>query len=363
MPSTLSGRRLNRATLARQLLLQRERVPVPEAIERLGGMQAQEPKPPFIGLWSRIEGFAASDLHQALHSRAVVRASAMSATLHLMGAGDYLALRTALQPVMAQAMRALGSRAKGLELDEVLPAARELLEEEPRDFDRLRKELSRRFPEVNERPLGYATRMNLPLAMVPTQDRWAFPSKAAFTPADAWLGRPLAGPDPEGLVLRYLAAFGPATPADMQTWSGMKGARGVLEALRDRLETFEDEHGRELFDLPDAPRPEEDDQAPARLLPEFDNLVLAHYDRTRVLADRHRAVVVTKNLRVRATFLSDGFVAGTWRTERKGKRATLTLTPFKRLRKGAAGELEEEAERLLPFVEDDAATRAVKLAG
>ncbi|MGH8938857.1 MAG: winged helix DNA-binding domain-containing protein, partial [Actinomycetes bacterium] len=186
-------------------------------------------------------------------------------------------------------------------------------------------------------------------------------AKADFTLADAWLEKPLADPDPEALVLRYLAAFGPAAAADFQTWGALKGAKGVLEGLRDRLEVFEDERGRELFDLPDAPRPDANAPAPPRFLPEFDNLVLSHSDRTRVLADEHRPAVVTKNLRVRATFLWDGFVAGTWKVERKRTKATLLLTPFEKLPKRAVAELAEEGEALLAFVEEDAPTYDVKV--
>lgn len=361
MTATLSRRQLNRATLARQLLLVREKASVVEAVERLGGMQAQEPKHPSIGLWTRLEGFDSQDLRDALHERDLVRASMMRATLHVMSAQDYAALRTTLQPVMADAMRALGPRAEGLNVDEMLPAARKLLEQEPRNFDELRGLLQQEFPEVNERALGYATRMHLPLAMVPTQDRWAFPAKSDFTLADKWLGEPLADPDPEALLLRYLAAFGPATAADMQTWSGMKGQKAVMKGLCDRLEVFEDENGREIFDLPDAPRPEEDAPAPPRFLPEFDNLVLSHSDRTRVLADEHRPAVVTKNLRVRATFLWDGFVAGTWKVERKNAKATLHIEPFEKLPRRAAKELAEEGEALLGFVEEDAPTYDVKV--
>ena len=285
----------------------------------------------------------------------------MRATLHLMSARDYAALRNALQPVMTDAMRALGKRAEGLELDEVLPAARRLLEKEPHNFDELRGLLQKEFPQVNDRALGYCTRMNLPLAMVPTEDRWAFPAKADFTLAEEWLGSPLAGPDPEGLVMRYLAAFGPAAAADVQTWAGLKGVKAILKGLRERLEAFEDENGRELFDLPDSPRPDEDTPAPPRFLPEFDTLVLSHAARARVIADEHKPAVVTKNLRVRATFLWDGFVAGTWTVDRKKAKATLHLSPFAKLPRAATKELSEEGLALLAFMEEDAPTHDVKV--
>jgi DNA glycosylase AlkZ-like len=280
----------------------------------------------------------------------------MRATLHLLGADDYAAFRPALQPVMERAARgALKNRSAGLEIDRVLPAARRLLAEEPRPFNDLRRLLQEQFPDVNDRALGYTVRTHLPLVMVPTDARWAFPSVARFTLADEWLGHPL--PDagtPEQLVVRYLAAFGPATAADAQTWSGLQGLAPVLEALRPQLVVFRNEAGRELFDLPGAPRPGDDAPAPARFLPEFDNLVLAHADRTRLLADEHRGALVTKNLRVRATFLWDGMVAGTWELERKRATATLRITPFRALPKRAVTALTAEAEALLRFAEDDA---------
>jgi hypothetical protein len=328
---------------------------------RLCGLQAQEARPPFIGLWSRLAGFRREDLHAALHDRAVVRATLMRATLHLMGAVDYVAIRPALQPVMQRAVRVLGERAQGLDPERVLAAARVLLLEQPRPFNELRRLLQKQFPDVDDRALGYTVRTHLPLVMVPTDDRWGFPSVAGFTLADTWLGRPLSEHGaPEQLVLRYLAAFGPASAADAQTWSGLQGLAPVLDDLRSRLRVFKAEGGRrELFDLPDAPRPAEDVPAPARFLPEFDNLVLAHADRTRLLADEHRGAVVTKNLRVRATFLWDGMVAGTWEVARKRGSVVLQMTPFHALPSRAVKALTAEAEALLRFAEDDAEEYAV----
>ena len=360
----LTRRQLNRATLARQMLLAREEISAVAAVERLCGLQAQEAKPPFIGLWTRVAGFRREALHQALHERAVVRATLMRATLHLMSAGDYAAFRPALQPVMTQAIRVLGARAEGLDLDAVLPVARGLLGERPLTFEELRPLLLEAFPGVNDRALGYAVRTHLPLVMVPTQDRWGFPAAASFTLAESWLNAPLSDDAgaPWALVLRYLAAFGPATAADMQSWSGLQGMKRVLDGLRPNLSVFKDERGRELFDLPDAPRPNGETPAPPRFLPEFDNLVLSHADRTRVLADEHRGLVVTKNLRVRATFLWDGFVAGTWQMERKRQTATLRITPFVLLPMAAADALTAEGEALMRFAEDDAASFAIEVA-
>ncbi len=362
-PQTLTVRQLNRATLARQMLLERQKIPVVDAIERLGGMHAQEPKPPFLGLWTRVEGFRPESLLQSLRDRQVVRATLMRATLHLMSATDYATVRTSLQPMLEQGMSVLGARADGLELDRVLPAARRLLEEAPRDPGALRAALAELFPHVNERALGYAVRLHLPLVMVPTSDRWGFPRSADFALAERWLDEPLSNDEsPRALATRYLAAFGPASATDFQAWSGLRDVKTVLDGMRDGLVTFRDERGRELFDLSDAPRPDPAAPAPPRLLPEFDSLVLAHADRTRIMADEHRGELVTKNLRVRATFLWDGFVRGTWQTERRRKIATIHLTPFEALPQGAVGELAAEGEALLRFAEPEATTFEVKIA-
>ncbi|MDQ6804303.1 MAG: winged helix DNA-binding domain-containing protein [Actinomycetota bacterium] len=362
--TTLTTRQRNRATLARQLLLEPAELSVPEAVERLGGLQAQEPKPPFIGLWTRLAEFEEADLEQALHDRSVVRATMMRGTLHLATADDYAGFRAPLQTMLARGMMsALRDRAEGLDPDAVLPVARELLEARPRTFDELRTLLQEAFPEVNHRALGYAVRMLLPLVMVPTADRWAFPRVAEFTLAERWLGRPLSGDEgPEELVLRYLAAFGPASAADVQTWSGLQGIKAVLDGLRPRLASFADEGGRELFDLPDAPRPPDSVAAPPRLLPEFDSLLLAHADRARVIADEHRPAVITKNLRVRATFLIDGFVRGTWEIKRSRRTAKLTITPFAPLSKRDAAALRTQATALLRFTDGDASAPEVILA-
>ncbi len=363
MPATLTRRQLNRATLARQLLLEREPVSAGEAVARLAGMQAQEPKHPFVGLWTRVEGFASDDLLRALREREVVRATLMRSTLHLMTAADYAAVRMALQPSMSVALRVLGARSKGLDLEQVLPAAREILRGNPLPFDAIREQLQERFPDVNDRALGYAVRTLVPLVMVTSDDdRWGYPRPTSFALADEWLDEPLAGADAEALVTRYLGAFGPATAKDAERWSAVGGMKAVLDGMRERLDVFADERGRELFDLPGAPRPDADVPAPPRLLPEFDNLVLAHEDRSRVIADEHRPLVTTKNLRVKATFLLDGAVAGTWTIEVKRKVATLTLTPFAKLTKRALKELEPEAEALLSFAEPDAKSHAVAIA-
>ncbi len=345
------------------MLLAREPLAPVEAIERLCGLQAQEASPPFIGLWTRLAGFEREQLLAALRDRSVVRATLMRATLHLVGASDYAGFRLALQPVMERAVRVLGDRAKGLDVEHVLPAARALLLERPLGFNDLRRLLKEQFPDVNDRALGYVVRTHLPLVMVPTDARWGFPPVADFTLADTWLGAPLADDGTAAqLVLRYLAAFGPASVADAQTWSGLQGLAPVFEQLRPQLLVFRGESGRrELFDLPEAPRPDADVPAPVRFLPEFDNLVLAHADRRRLVADEHRGALVTRNLRVRATFLWEGMVAGTWELQRKRDAAVLAITPFRPLSARAAKALSTEAEALARFAQDDATSFSVQI--
>lgn len=365
----LTTRQLNRALLARQMLLAREEttaMTATGAVERLVGLQAQLARPPFVGLWTRLEGFQRDDLLRPLRERRIVRVTAMRATLHLMSAADYVSLRGALQPALTRGMQSI-LKARGVTdvfLDAITAEAREHFGGSPSTFDALRAYLKAKHPDADERAMGYAIRTHLPLVQVPTADPWGFPGAADFAMADSWLGRevPSAPAPAHELVRRYLAAFGPATPGDAQVWSTLTGLREAFEALRPELVTFRDERKRELFDLPNAPRPDEDTPAPIRFLPDFDNAILSHDDRTRILADEHRPKVSLKNLQVRATFLIDGFVAGTWKTERKRKTAILIIEPFARLDKKAKTALMTEGDPLLRFLEEDAQVREIRFA-
>ncbi len=209
--------------------------------------------------------------------------------------------------------------------------------------------------------MRYTVRTHIPLIQVPTDTRWSYPGNPKFTLAEAWLGQPI--PTDENvreLIFRYLAAFGPATAADVQTWSGLGQLKDVLKQLRSELVTYRDERKRELFDVPDAPVPDANTPAPPRFLPEFDNLLLAHKDRTRVVADEHRSKVYLPGLRVAATILIDGFVGGVWKTEQKKGAAVLTIEPFEPLNPVDQAALREEGERLLRFVEPAAKTFEVR---
>jgi hypothetical protein len=257
----------------------------------------------------------------------------------------------------------LRERAKQLDHAKLLETAAALFGRAPMTFETARDQLVEKFPGSDERAMGYAVRMQLPLVQVPTDEPWSFPANAEFTLAEQWLGEKPADSDhSEELVLRYLAAFGPASIADAQTWSGIRNLKETFAALRPKLVTFRDEKKRELFDLPKAPRPDAETPAPVRLIPDFDNLVLAHDDRSRVIADEHRPRIATKNLLIRPTFLVDGFVAGTWSIERKKKSASLVFAPFGPLKKPVRAALEEEAEQLLLFSEEDAQSREISFA-
>jgi len=353
---TITLRALNRATLARQVLLAREKVKPLAIIERLAGLQAQWPMPPFLGLWSRVHGFERKDLVHLFEKRDAVRATMMRGTIHVVSARDYVALRPTVTPVLERGMSSiLRGRGAALDVDTIADEARAFLAKGPATFGAIRDHLTSLHPQDDHRAMGLAVRMRLALVMAPADARWAFPADSAFTLAERWLGKKLKATDePRALLLRYLAAFGPATTSDMQTWSGLQGLAKVVDAMRPELRVLRGPGGRELFDLPGAPVPSEDVQAPVRFLPAFDNLLLAYKDRTRVLADEHRELVFPSGLRVEPTFSFDGFVAGTWRVTRKKDTATLTLSPFAKLSKSAHQELSTEAEALIRFIEDDA---------
>jgi hypothetical protein len=360
----ISLRELNRATLARQLLLERAAMTPTAAVEQLIGMQAQEARPPFIGLWSRLQNGHREETIQAINDRRLVRATLMRGTIHLFSAADYRAFRPAIQPVLDRAMSVLGARAEGLDVARVIPAAHALLSEGPLPFNDIRDRLQVQFPEMNDRALGFAVRMLIPLVVIPSEHRWGYLANSPFGLAEEWIG-PCDPPDEalQELIRRYLGALGPATVNDAQTWLGISGLKQTFEALRPELMVFQGERGKEYFDLPDAPRPPGDTPSPIRFLPDFDNLLLSHGDRTRVIADDHRGIVYQKgNLRLLPTFLVGGVVAGLWRSERKRKDATLTITPFAPLSPGTRRELVDEGDGLIRFIEEDAATHAVVFA-
>jgi len=283
----------------------------------------------------------------------------MRGTIHLVSARDCLPLRQLVQPVIERGMRgAFGKQLAGVDTGELAAAGRSLVETEPMSFARLGQALAARWPDRPPAALAQGVRTYVPLVQVPPRAVWGRAGQALHTSAEHWLGRrrPSGGAAyPAGLarlVTRYLGAFGPATVRDVQAWSGLTGLKEVLEQLRPSLVTFRDEQGAELFDLPTAPRPGEDTPAPARLVAEFDNLLLSHADRARVVSAEATRRLYTVNGVIPGSVLIDGFVAGMWRLTRSRPEAVLTIEMFGRVRDRDA--LAAEAGRVLAFGAPDA---------
>ena len=349
---TLTLRELNRATLARQLLLRRHRLSVTQAIERVAGLQAQWPPSPYIGLWTRLDGFRAESLVRAVARRQVVKATLMRTTLHLVTARDYLGYggiyRAARIRELERQVVALGESADFEEEGERLAA---FAAEQPRSRPELLALLGRPKLTIGERApwlVWYGLSAHAGLLNGPDASAWRWHTgRATFVPARTWLGADGESGDTAAahLVRSYLAAFGPASRADIAKWSGLARVHVDGGLARLRLRTFADEHGRKLYDLPRAALPAPDTAAPVRLLPRFDNLVLSHDDRRRVASDEHRALVIEGG-EVRPTFLVDGFVGGIWSLEGGHVR----LEPFVSLSRSVRRELADEASRLEAFV-------------
>src|SRR5688572_934010 len=343
---TLGPRALGRATLARQLLLSRSDVAPLDAVGHLVGLQAQVPRDPYVALWSRLDRFRPASLSELLLDRTVVRTTVMRATIHLVAADDCLGLRPLMQPVLdAELARHPESapRLEGVDLEPVLSHARALLADKPRAGPELRSALAERFPHLDPAALAYACRCKLALVQVPPRGLWRRPAQVTTTTAETWLGRPLEKrPSLDDVVLRYLGAFGPATVADVATWCRLTGMRAVVERLRPHLVTFRDESGRELFDLPDAPRPDPAIPAPTRFLPEYDNVLLSHADRSRFVTAAAREGASRASGRILGTVLYDGTLSAVWRDEMTEDGLMLVVTPVVRLTKRAAASIEAE---------------------
>lgn len=346
---TLTVRALNRALLERQLLLRRAALPALDAVGHLVGLQAQSPMDPYHALAARLDGFDPEELSGLLASRAAVRVPLLRGTIHLIGAPDAHALYPLVRPVHERALQGShGKRLAGVDPAHVAAFAEGLLAERPLTLQELGPLLAAHWPGHDPATLAAAARALLPLVQVTPRALWGRSGAAAWTTLDAWapVDENAAGLDLGRLVLRYLAAFGPASVKDAQTWCGLTRLRPAFEQLRPRLRTFRDEHGTELFDLPDGPLSDPGTPAPARLLPEFDNIALSHADRIRIIDPAHRSRVWRVN-RARCAFLVDGFIGGVWRMEKARDTATLTLEPFAPLTRADRADLEREAAGVL----------------
>ncbi len=363
----LTARALNRATLERQLLSRRSTIPLVDAVTHLVGMQAQVPSNPYVGLWSRLDGFEPEELSRLLTERAVVRIVVMRATIHLVTADDCLLLRPLMQPVLDQELArhpAFAPALAGIDLAPILLFARELLGERAMSGTELRAAMAERYPEHDAASLAYACRNHLALVQVPPRGLWGRSGQVRSRTAETWLGRSLADrPSIDEAVVRYLRAFGPATPADVSTWSRLAGMREVLERLRPKLRIFRDERGRELFDLPEAPRPDPSSPAPPRFLPEYDNVLLSHADRSRFVSEDHAEAWFAADRPVHGSVLVDGVLRATWRLakDRGTGAAMLRVDHAGGLSKRAAASVAAEGRRLLRFLAADATSRDVQL--
>ncbi len=388
-PGRLSQRALNRATLDRQLLLRRHDLPALQALQHLAGLQGQAPLAPYVGLWTRLSGFTPQELANLYSERAVVRAPIMRATVHLVDAADYVAFRALFSPLLAGILRTnFARKLPGVDLEALAAQAAELIALRPHTRAELARTLAPRWPDADPLSLAYAATSLVPALQVPPRGIWGKSAQATWACAQSWLGVPLdpanapsatissssssssaasaaasaaststssaAASPVERLVLRYLAAFGPATVADAQTWSGLTRLREVTHRLE--LRTLRGPDGAELLDLPGIALPDEDVPAPPRFLPEFDNLLLSHADRRRVIPVDRPVPLWTGNGGTQGTLLIDGVWDAVWKIAGQ----VLTVTPFRRLTADEKSAIAGEGARLLAFTCPDAASPDIR---
>lgn len=363
MPAPLlSQRALNRTLLARQLLLERSPMTPAAALQHLVGLQAQVPGSPYQALRARLSPFDPLALSGLLERREAVRMVLMRGTIHLVTADDAARLRPVMQPVLDRELFANRSWAPGVEgvdLDPVLALGRALTDERPRSLAELRAEIAARWPDLDAGSLAYSIRNRLPTVQATPRGLWGRSGGVALATLDRWTGRPMAEPSTiDEVIPRYLRAFGPATVADAAAWSRLTGLREPFERLRPTLRTFRDERGRELFDVPDAPILTGDEAAPARLLPDFDNALLSHADRTRIVPPLDWPTL--RDNVTTPTILVDGFVAGYWKPTGKGAGTAIELHALAPVGAAARGGVETEAAALLAMLEPRADAGAVR---
>ncbi|MFI9509983.1 winged helix DNA-binding domain-containing protein [Nocardia sp. NPDC052566] len=349
--TVLSLHQLNRTLLLRQKLVERVEMTPFELVRHLVAVQGQEPNWPYVGLWARLAHFRRDDLAALLRDRKVVRSTMIRRTVHLADADDFRWLRPTVRPAVHAALQAAYYRdeIEGIDLDALAVKGRELLSGRLLTRAQLGRELAEHFPDRHVRRLAESVEVMVPMAHGPDSGAWGAWRNRAVTIAIAeeWTGLPMdTAPDPEALILRYLAAFGPATVADVQAWAGVTKLAEVVARLRPRLRVFRNEAGKELFDLPDAPIADPDLPVPVRFLPAFDNALLGHKDRARVISDEDRARINKIASAGVPMYLVDGFVHGRWDLD----GTTIRITPWHLLSSADETAVLAEAQRLLSFI-------------
>jgi hypothetical protein len=367
----LTARELNRTLLERQLLLRRHALPLTRAVERTAGLQAQWANSPYVALWSRLEGFERDRLTRALERGTLVKATLMRTTLHIVTARDYFTFHEVFRQDRIERFTAeLARHAPDLDAENVVHRALAAVGDRPAlraDYFEAVGE-DRRMPPGNVRAWMFwvAVQTHGQLVHVPPSGTWGHIGSPVFAPARSWVGAARARPvgsDPRvHLVRRYLAAFGPASVADLNSWSQARNLRPAIAELEPQLRRFRDEAGRVLLDLKRAPLVAGDVPAPVRFLPKWDTSILGYApaERWRILPERYRKRVIAVNGDVKQTFTVDGLIAGTWDVERRRGGVTLTLRPFARLPADARTELGVEGKSLLRFVAPGAKSYAVR---
>lgn len=356
---TLSTRELNRAMLARQLLLRRSSMSIVDAVEQVFGLNAQDPNVPYLALHARLETFGIAELTGTIERGELVRSVLMRGTQHLVSAADFQLCQPLHAPLLRRIQRgAFGARTAGVDLDRLVAEARALLADGAvLTRPELGRALAGHWPDAEPSALGWTAQYLLPVTHPAPSGTW---NVRGATPFRLTATTPATFEDAETLVRRYLAAFGPATTSDARAWCGVSGLREVFARLRPELVVYRDPAGREVFDLPDAPRPDGDLPAPVRLLPEFDATLLCYADRSRTMTDEVRAQVCVGDA-IAASVLVDGTVAATWTRNRTTDVARLSVHPLRRLPAADRAAIEADAHRLLTFTDPDATHHAVEL--
>ncbi|CAM3364231.1 winged helix DNA-binding domain-containing protein [Stackebrandtia soli] len=362
MPRQLTVRELNRTLLDRQWLLERRSATAVDVAQHLIGLQAQQGNPPYYGIWSRADGPTIDDISAAILDKRLARVVLMRGTIHLATADDCLNLRAVVQPHLDRTLwdSTYGKRSAGVDPKAVVEVGLAALIDGPMSNKDIGVTLEEAFPGHDGNALAYLLRTLTPLVQTPPRGVWGRGGTLRYASAENWFGRPPGTDDtPDETLLRYLAAFGPASVHDMRKWSAVTGLATAVDRLRPKLRTYTAPDGRELFDLADASISDPDTHAPARLLAAFDNALMLHTTRERIIDADSSKRIFTKNGIVEGTFLVDGFVAGSWKPTITKTSASISLTPFRSIDREWTDALVAEAERILRIAAPDVADRDV----